>query len=105
MQTQVRLPPSFTSLYRLFLRTSSAAVLHQRRAQINLRKRWRPVFDAGAKVTKELQNCNTDASDASVQEKIEWLRVWNDRSMCHSMSSELSVTDWHNSGQLFAVSL
>ncbi|TFK45018.1 hypothetical protein BDQ12DRAFT_673958 [Crucibulum laeve] len=71
-----RLPPAFTSLYRLFLRTSSASVLHHRKATRNLRTLYRPTFDAGAQVTKQLQN----ATDAISREKLErWLKIWNQR--------------------------
>ncbi|KAF9558146.1 hypothetical protein CPC08DRAFT_24466 [Agrocybe pediades] len=73
------LPASFRSLYRLYLRTSSASVLHQRQAKKNLAQRWRPIFDAGANVVRELQNKPKDASPAWVQSREEWLKVWNKR--------------------------
>lgn len=50
------LPSSFTSLYRLFLRASSASVLHQNTARKQLRRLLRPVFDAAACVVRDLQN-------------------------------------------------
>jgi len=77
---QNRLPRTVTSVYRLFLRTSSAAVLHNVRACTNLRKRWRPSFDGVAKIVKELQQPPSDAPDNWKAEKIEWLKVWNERS-------------------------
>ncbi|KAH9485711.1 hypothetical protein JR316_0002624 [Psilocybe cubensis] len=79
MDKQPRLPPTFRSLYRLFLRTASATVLHHRQARRNLRQRWRPVFDAGAKVSRELQNAPTDASESWIKGREDWLRVWNKR--------------------------
>lgn len=56
------LHPSFTSLYRLFLRTVSASVLHQPRAVADLRALWRPVF-----------------KDAAKQHNPEWLKTWDKR--------------------------
>jgi len=50
------LPSSFTSLYRLFLRASSAAVLHNNAARKQLRSLFRPVFDAAAQAVRELQH-------------------------------------------------
>jgi hypothetical protein len=74
-----RLPSTFTGLYRLFLRMSSASVLHQRQAKKNLRKLWRPVFDDAAVVINKLQNdsVNTTERDALGN----WLKVWEARSM------------------------
>ena len=74
-----RLPASFTSLYRLFLRTASAAVLHHRPARVNLISRWRPIFDAAAKVTKELEHSPQGNSSTWRQERIDWLAQWNER--------------------------
>ncbi|KAJ7503192.1 hypothetical protein B0H11DRAFT_1988210 [Mycena galericulata] len=69
------LPPSFTSLYRLFLRTAAASVLHQARATKALRKLWRPPFEDAAYVTARLQNdslSSTNRNDLEV-----WLRAWH----------------------------
>ena len=74
-----RLPASFTSLYRLFLRTASAAVLHHRSARLNLITRWRPTFDAAAKVTKELEYSPQSNLPSWRQERIDWLTTWNER--------------------------
>lgn len=78
---QTRLPATFRSVYRLFLRTSSATVLHHKQARRSLRERWRPVFDAGAKVIYELQDKPDDASDTWVREREEWLKNWDERSV------------------------
>ena len=78
MGQQSRLPASFTSLYRLFLRTASASVLHHKSARLNIITRWRPVFDAGAKVTKELEY-SPESSCSMKQDKIAWLKTWNER--------------------------
>ncbi|KAF8957341.1 hypothetical protein BDZ97DRAFT_112138 [Flammula alnicola] len=72
-----RLPASFRSLYRLFLRTSSAVVLHHPRASRNLRRRWRPVFDEAAKVTREVQH-DSYSSERS-KDRVEWLKTWHSR--------------------------
>lgn len=74
-----RLPSTFTSLYRLFLRTSSASVLQQRQAKRNLRKLWRPVFDDAVLVIKKLQNAPSSVAEQDSLEK--WLKVWETRSM------------------------
>ena len=58
-----RLPTSFTSLYRLFLRASSASVLHQNASRKQLRQLFRPVFDAAAQVVGDLQNNQLSPSE------------------------------------------
>ncbi|KAF9523855.1 hypothetical protein CPB83DRAFT_774777 [Crepidotus variabilis] len=70
---------TLTSVYRLFLRTVSVSVLHQRSACLNLRRRWRPVFDAAAKVSLELQNVPAEAAQAYRLERLAWLVDWNKR--------------------------
>ncbi|KAH9976098.1 hypothetical protein BGW80DRAFT_1436146 [Lactifluus volemus] len=59
------LPPSFTSLYRLFLRASSAAVLHHRAATRYIRPLWKPTFP---------QNPSLASSEKAQLEK--WLCLW-----------------------------
>jgi hypothetical protein len=63
-----RLPPSFTSLYRLFLRASSASVLHQNAARKQLRRLFRPVFDAAARVVGDLQSNQLSRSERTRRE-------------------------------------
>ncbi|KAG6382062.1 hypothetical protein JVT61DRAFT_700 [Boletus reticuloceps] len=58
-----RLPPSFKSLYRLFLRASSASVLHHNAARKQHRRLFRPVFDAAAKVVGKLQRNRLSRSE------------------------------------------
>ncbi|KAJ7099358.1 hypothetical protein B0H15DRAFT_543879 [Mycena belliarum] len=72
-----RLPADFTSFYRLFLRTSSASVLHQPRAVKSLRKLWRPTFDDAARTTARLQTDELSALDRSDMET--WLKIWHRR--------------------------
>ncbi|PPQ76046.1 hypothetical protein CVT26_005380 [Gymnopilus dilepis] len=79
MSVQKPLPPTFRSLYRLFLRTASASVLHQSSARQNLRARWRPIFDEGAKVTQEFQNKSEGASPEWIRSREIWLNTWNKR--------------------------
>ncbi|KAJ7033407.1 hypothetical protein C8F04DRAFT_957651 [Mycena alexandri] len=71
------LPSHFTSLYRLFLRTSSASVLHQRKASPTVRKLWRPAFEDAAKVTTELQS--TSLSPVRRYDLELWLQTWHRR--------------------------
>lgn len=73
-----RLPPTFTSLYRLFIRTSSASVLHQKRATRNLRRLWRPTFDGAASAIHQLQDEKIDPTTRNSLQN--WLEVWNHRS-------------------------
>ncbi|KAF9012637.1 hypothetical protein BDQ17DRAFT_1232430 [Cyathus striatus] len=71
------LSASFRSAYRLFWRLSSSAVLHKKSARRYLRKMYRPIFDAGARVTKELQEHSGEA--ALKKQKEDWLKIWNKR--------------------------
>ncbi|KAF8058747.1 hypothetical protein FPV67DRAFT_516028 [Lyophyllum atratum] len=72
-----RLPQSFTSLYRLCLRASSASVLHHRVASANLRRLLRPAFDAAADVTKRLQDAPQNPVEQA--ELKAWLNTWERR--------------------------
>jgi hypothetical protein len=73
-----RLPPSFTSLYRLFLRASSASVLHQNAARKQLRRLFRPVFDAAARVVGDLQSNQLSRSERTRREH--FLNIFQQRS-------------------------
>ncbi|KIK68853.1 hypothetical protein GYMLUDRAFT_152993 [Collybiopsis luxurians FD-317 M1] len=77
------LPSTFTSLYRLFLRTCSASVLHQNLATRHLRALWRPIFSDAAKVVKRLQTSDISPSERAGLEK--WLKDWDER-MDHTLS-------------------
>ncbi|KAI0310106.1 hypothetical protein OF83DRAFT_1071082 [Amylostereum chailletii] len=68
-----RLPPSFTSLYRLFLRASSASVLHHYAAKRHLRQLWRPTFDAAARVIQEGGRAGTTEAG---ERRRKWLQAW-----------------------------
>ncbi|PPQ63746.1 hypothetical protein CVT24_004255 [Panaeolus cyanescens] len=79
MVSEQRLPATFRSLYRLFLRTSSASVLHHPVARVNLRQRWRPIFEQGARMTREVnQQPNTESADW-LRSRLASLQEWNDR--------------------------
>ncbi|KAJ3749179.1 hypothetical protein DFH05DRAFT_1390683 [Lentinula detonsa] len=67
------LPSSFTSLYRLFLRTSSASVLHQSLAVRNIRALWRPIFSDAAHVIEKLQAKPCEREQELLRN---WLRNW-----------------------------
>lgn len=74
------LPPTFTTLYRLFLRTCSASVLHHPRATSNLRALWRPTFEDAVKVVKQLQEFPDNSKKETNKKLIHWLQVWERRS-------------------------
>jgi hypothetical protein len=74
------LSSTFSSLYRLFLRTSSASVLHHPAARIALRKTWRPTFEGALLVIHKLQN---DPAPSATERKTmeDWLVKWEGESM------------------------
>jgi len=74
------LPPSFTSLYRLFLRTSSAAVLHHGAATRYVRTLWKPTFREAAVVVHKLQSPTLGTSEKEQLEK--WHSRWELSSEC-----------------------
>ncbi|KAF8262196.1 hypothetical protein EI94DRAFT_1603330 [Lactarius quietus] len=79
-----KLPPSFTSLYRLFLRTSSAAVLHHKAATRYVRTLWKPPFREASMIIHRLQNPTLDTAEKAQLEK--WLCLWES-----SMDNTLSL--------------
>lgn len=80
MGQERRLPASFRSLYRLFLRTSTASVLHHPVARVNLRQRWRPIFNQGAEMTLDVAYPPDTQSSEWVHSRLACLQEWNDRS-------------------------
>lgn len=70
--TPSRLPPTFRSLYRLLLRTASAAVLHQPTAARALRRLYRAPFEEAASVLRRA----SPPSDADAA----WMRTFEARS-------------------------
>ena len=84
----VQLPPEFKSLYRLFLRTVSATVLHHSQATRNLRLLWRPSFDAAAHVTNQHNDPCTDAAQRTLRKK--WLKEWEQRSKLYAKTYYLT---------------
>ncbi|KAI9465198.1 hypothetical protein BJY52DRAFT_1114044 [Lactarius psammicola] len=69
-----RLPPSFTSVYRLLLRTSSAAVLHHKSATRYVRTLWKPTFREAATIILRLQNPTLRTTEKAKLER--WLCLW-----------------------------
>jgi hypothetical protein len=69
-----RLPPSFTSSYRLFFRASSASVLHHRVATHYVRTLWKPTFREAAVVIHKLQSPTLGISQKEQLEK--WHYLW-----------------------------
>lgn len=76
------LPQSFTSLYRLFLRATSASVLHQSRSTRSLRRLWRPTFKYAGNVIHRLQSETLGTPERARMES--WLKVWDTRSTFYS---------------------
>jgi len=79
-----KLPPSFTSLYRLVLRTSSAAVLHHKVATRYVRTLWKPPFREAATIVHRLQNPTLGTAEKAQLER--WLSLWES-----SMDNTLSL--------------
>ena len=77
-----KLPPSFTSLYRLFLRTSSAAVLHHGAATHYVRTLWKPTFREAAVVVHKLQSPTLGTSEKEQLEK--WHSRWESSGECQA---------------------
>jgi len=80
-----RLPHSFTSLYRLFLRAGSASVLHQKAARKQLRRLFRPIFDVAARVVGDLQSDRLSRSERVGREL--FLDIFQQRSTWINYSS------------------
>ncbi len=74
-----RLPPSFTSVYRLLLRTSSAAVLDHKAATRYVRTLWKPTFREAATVILRLQNPTLATAEKAQLER--WLCLWESSSV------------------------
>ena len=89
-----KLPPSFTSLYRLFLRASSASVLHHRVAARHVRKLWKPTFREAAVVIYNLQSPTLGTSEKERLER--WRRIWE-------LSSEFQLDILAQSSKLIIV--
>lgn len=73
-----RLPPTFSSLYRLFLRATSASVLDHRPAVRRLRKLWRPSFEGAVRVIRKLE-CS-ELPECEQEQLKHWYTVWEQRS-------------------------
>jgi len=72
------LPGTLRSVYRLFLRASSASVLHHRVACANLRRLLRPTFDAAADVSRQIQV--TPPQNVKHEAELRaWLDCWEKR--------------------------
>ena len=72
------LPTEFTALYRLFLRATSAAVLHNGPALRGLRKLYRPSFEAAASAVRQMENMEAGSKNAEKVRK--WLEEFDKRS-------------------------
>lgn len=78
LQTTARatatLPFTFTGVYRLFLRATSASVLHHNVAKKQLRSLWRPHFREAAKILHTLQDRKLSAYERTRREG--WMVKW-----------------------------
>lgn len=72
------IPKEFSSLYRLVLRASSAAVLHHPASVINLRHIYRATFSDAAKVIHQLHQEKDTANQQALQR---WLQGWDKQSV------------------------
>ncbi len=95
MGAAYKLPPSFTSSYRLFLRASSASVLHHRAATRYVRTLWKPTFREAAVVIRKLQSPTLGISEKEQLEK--WRCIWE-------LSSEFRVDIFPSRQKLIFVS-
>jgi hypothetical protein len=73
------LPPSFTSLYRVLLRTTSAAVLNHKAATRYVRTLWKPPFREAAAIVHRLQNPTLGTAEKAQLER--WLFLWESSSV------------------------
>lgn len=85
------LPPSFLSLYRLFLRSTAASVLNQAKATSTLRKQWRPTFTQAAGVIRLLKADNLPADQREAL--MCWLTRWETRGQLAYMYSKDAVAN------------
>ncbi|KZV66709.1 hypothetical protein PENSPDRAFT_584914 [Peniophora sp. CONT] len=108
MASNSKLPSSLTSLYRIFLRASSASVLDQRTARKELRRLWRPNFESAAETARQLERPDLTQTERARRE--EWLRVWEQRAdntlalmmsssgsrgLAHKLTSNLASLNYH----------
>ncbi|KAI0077206.1 hypothetical protein K474DRAFT_1112489 [Panus rudis PR-1116 ss-1] len=71
------LPPAFTSLYRLFIRSTATAVLNQSRSTRVLRKLYRPSFEEAAIAIRQLENQSLPAKKRA--DLTTWISKWQER--------------------------
>lgn len=89
------LPSSFTSLYRLFLRTASASVLHHPPAVRHIRRLWRPFFEDGAQAAHLL--ARSDGASPEFMRVRQWYNTFEQRSTppCSSVYPSLCLFRSH----------
>ncbi|KAI0692407.1 hypothetical protein C8T65DRAFT_711378 [Cerioporus squamosus] len=77
LSVRAPLPPTFLSLYRLFLRSTAASVLSEPEATSVLRKAWRPAFSQAAMVMRQLER--DDVLPEHRRALTHWLTEWEKR--------------------------
>jgi len=105
----IGLPPPFTSLYRLFLRTTAASVLNKRPAVQRLRLLWRPTFESAAQALHSLEDTTlTDSERRQLQRRYAiWERRLDNtlsllaisacsRGLAHRLTRNLDILKRHN---------
>ncbi|KAI0359213.1 hypothetical protein OH77DRAFT_1012021 [Trametes cingulata] len=71
------LPPTFRSLYRLFLRATAASVLAHPDGTLRLRKLWRPVFDHATQTIRQMEDDRLPPARRDAFTR--WYRQWEKR--------------------------
>ncbi|KAH9910990.1 uncharacterized protein BXZ73DRAFT_108311 [Epithele typhae] len=76
-----RLPATFFCLYRLFLRTAAASVLHDRKTKKQLRRIYRPMFTEAGRRMHELQDerLGRELGPGERAARVAWLAEWEER--------------------------
>jgi len=73
-----RISPQLASLYRLFLRGTSVAVLNSNSAKKDIRILYRPIFEEAAQTEVRLSQESNPRARLHLEK---WLRAWNKRGM------------------------
>jgi hypothetical protein len=87
MSSNLKLPASFTSLYRLFIRATPPAVLHHAAATRRLRRLYRPIFQEAALAIRKLED-QQNLSNGERRHLNDWLDEFDKRGECEVSFSE-----------------
>jgi hypothetical protein len=81
---RISLSSNLASVYRLFLRATTASVLHHSTATSNLRKLYRPIFTEAARVESQSRTTKDPETREALQK---WLIDWNERGIARKIDS------------------